>query len=134
MNPNSFFHRYNWGQNSLSGLGCWFVLLAIVLLLGPVGLRWIVNGLFILLGLVLIAPIVAFVGLRWWLQRQIVQDQCPACRYEFTGLANAEFDCPNCGTRLEVQDKQFVRLGQANTVDVTAIEVPVNRLEDSDTP
>jgi len=40
------------------------------------------------------------------------------------------FKCPNCGENLTVQKGHFQRFAPEGTIDVTAIEVPSQRLEE----
>ncbi|KGF73684.1 hypothetical protein DO97_12690 [Neosynechococcus sphagnicola sy1] len=117
-------------QLNLSGVGFWLTFLGILWLLGAVGLGWLVNSVLILLGLIFIAPVLAFFGFRWWLQRNLVQGECPICQFELTGLNRTQFQCPNCQESLKVESGQFVRLTPPGTIDVQAVEVTAQRLED----
>jgi hypothetical protein len=117
-------------QLNLLNLRPWLTLVGVVWLLASLGLGWLVNSLLIIFALVLLAPIVAFFGFRWWLQRNLVAAQCPVCGYEFTGLNNSQVQCPNCAESLLVQNNHFQRLTPAGTIDVTAVEVPAQSLED----
>jgi hypothetical protein len=113
-----------------SGLGCFLTLLLLALLLGSVGLGWVVNGVLIFLALLLLLPALAFWGFRWWLGRNLVDSQCPACNYQFTGFNGTECRCPNCEEALKVEGGRFSRLTPPGTIDVEAVEVPASRLED----
>lgn len=126
MNDN--FPKIIWSNNS--GLGCFLTLLLLALLLGSVGLGWIVNGVLISFALLLLLPAIAFWGFRWWLGRNLVESQCPACNYQFTGFNRTECRCPNCGEALKVEGGRFSRLTPPGTIDVEAVEVPASRLED----
>lgn len=117
-------------QLNLSGLSRGLILLATVLLLGVVGLGWLVKGFLILLGLLLISPVIAWLGFRWWLKRNLVEDKCPVCAYEFTGFNRIECQCPSCGEPLKVEQGHFSRLTPPDTIDVEAVEVLVRQLED----
>jgi predicted RNA-binding Zn-ribbon protein involved in translation (DUF1610 family) len=117
-------------QLNLLNLRPWLTLLAVIWLLGSLGLGWLVNSLLIIVGLLLLAPVLAFVGFRWWLQRNLVNDQCPVCVHEFTGLNNTQLQCPNCGEQLLVQQGHFRRFTPDGTIDVTAVEVQAKSLED----
>lgn len=119
MNEN--FPRLMWLNDS--GLGCFLTVVLLGLLLGSVGLGWIVNGVLILLGLLLLLPAMAFWGFRWWLQRSLVQAPCPTCGYEFTGFNGTECRCPNCAEPLKVEGGRFHRLTPPGTIDVEAVEV-----------
>jgi hypothetical protein len=126
MNQNSY---KNW-QFNLSGLSFWLTLLAIAWLLGSIGLGWIVKSLAVVIGLILITPILGFLGLRWWLKRNLVEQSCPVCQYEFAGINGSQLRCPNCSEPLKVEKGHFHRLTPPGTVDVKAIEVPVRQLEE----
>ncbi|BFM39830.1 hypothetical protein [Synechocystis sp. LKSZ1] len=115
---------------SESGLGCGLTALAFALLLGAVGLGWVVNGLLLALGFVLILPLLAFWGLRWWLKQSLIEGPCPVCGYEFTGFKGQECRCPSCGEALKTSPQGFERLTPPGTIDVEAVEVAVTVLED----
>jgi len=46
---------------------------AMLWLLGAIGLGWLVKSFFILVGLILVTPVIAFFGFRWWLRRNLIQ-------------------------------------------------------------
>jgi hypothetical protein len=117
-------------QFNLSGLSSLLTLLALSMLLGAVGLGWLVNGFLILMGLVLISPVIAWVGFRWWLKRNLVESRCPVCTYEFTGFNRTECQCPSCGEPLRVEQGRFNRLTPPGTIDVEAVEVSARQIED----
>ncbi|MCG6136318.1 MAG: hypothetical protein MET45_17010 [Nostoc sp. LLA-1] len=117
-------------QLSLENLRPWLTVLAVFWLLASLGLGWLVNSLLIIVGFFMLTPVVAFFGFRWWLQRNLVTDQCPVCNYEFTGLNNSQLQCPNCGEALSVQQGHFQRFTPEGTIDITAIEVPAKSLEE----
>lgn len=121
---------FNNSQLNLLNFRPWLTALAIAWLLASLGLGWLVNSLLIIFGLILLAPVVAFFGFRWWLERNLVTDQCPVCNYQFTGLNNSQMQCPNCGENVMVQKGHFQRFAPEGTIDVTAIEVPSQQLED----
>lgn len=117
-------------QLNFSNLSRWVTTLVIIWLLGSVGLGWLVNSFLILIGLLLLAPVLAFVGFRWWLQRNLVQNSCPVCRHEFAGLNRTQLQCPSCGELLKVDGGQFNRLTPPGTIDVQAVEVSTQPVED----
>ncbi|MGC8711504.1 MAG: hypothetical protein ACP5RH_03845 [Leptodesmis sp.] len=104
--------------------------LFLIWVLGAIGLGWLVKSLLILFGLILLAPILAFLGFRWWLKRNLVQSQCPVCNLEFVGLNQTEFQCPSCGEPLKVEHGHFNRMVPPGTIDVSAVEVPARQIED----
>ena len=117
-------------QFNFSNLARWLIILAVIWLLGSVGLGWLVHSFLILVGLLVLTPVLAFVGFRWWLQRNLVQNHCPVCRYEFTGLNRTQLKCPSCGEPLTVEQGQFNRLTPPGTIDVQAVEVPSQPVKD----
>lgn len=110
-------------QFNLSDAGNWLVLLIVIWLLGSLGLGWLVKSVLILMGLALIAPVIAFLGFRWWLSRNLIQDQCPVCNYEITALNQTQLQCPNCGEPLQAQQGRLQRLTPPGTIDIKAVEV-----------
>ena len=126
MNQNSLNNL----QLSITGFGRILTTIGFVWLLAALGLGWLVKSFFVLLALLLLAPVVAFLGFRWWLQKNIVQDACPVCRYEFTGLNGAATQCPSCGEAVQVEQGRFKRLTPAGTIDVDAVEVSATTIDD----
>ncbi len=127
---NNYSPKLLWLNNS--GLGCLLNLLLLAILLVSVGLGWLVNGFLILLGVILIAPVIGLWVLRWWVQRNLVEDQCPVCSYQFTGFNGVESACPNCGETLEVKNGKFQRITPPGTIDVEVVDVSVKQLDDPD--
>ncbi len=117
-------------QINLSGLGCWLTVFLVCWLLVSVGLVGVLKGAVVVIAFIGLAPVVAFAGLRWWLKRNLVEEPCPVCDYTFTGFNNAECRCPNCGEPLKVEAGQFKRITPPGTIDVDAVEVSVQQLED----
>lgn len=115
---------------NFSSLGRWLTALTIIWLLGSVGLGWLVNWFLVLVGLLLLVPVLGFFGFQWWLQKNLIQANCPVCRYEFTGLNKTQLQCPSCGEPLKVEQGKFSRLTPSGTIDVQAVEVPTKVLED----
>jgi ssDNA-binding Zn-finger/Zn-ribbon topoisomerase 1 len=126
VNRNSFSSL----QFNSSALRFWITLIAVIWLLGAIGLGWLVKSVFILLGLLLLIPVAAFFALPWWLKRNLVEDQCPVCQYKSTYLNGKQFRCPNCSEPLQVQQGRFHRLTPPGTVDVEVVEVSARRLDD----
>lgn len=113
-----------------SGFGCLLSFILVSLLFGSVGLGWIVNGVLIFFALIIIIPVIAFFALRWWLQRNLVEDQCPVCNYSFTGFNDTECRCPSCGEVLQVTSGKFKRIAPPGTIDVEVVEVSSSTLDD----
>ncbi len=104
---------------------------AVIWLLGAIGLGWLVKSFFILLGLILLTPVIAFIGLQWWLKRNLVQAACPVCQFEFMSLNQTEFSCPNCNEPLKAEHGQFHRLTPPGTIDISAVEVQAQPLDEA---
>lgn len=119
MNQN----RWESLQVGLASVGRLLMPFFILWILGAIGLGWLVKSLFILLGLILLAPVLLILGLQWWVRRNLVQGQCPVCSYEMMGLKNAELQCPSCGEPLRVTEGQFTRLAPPGTIDVDVVDV-----------
>ncbi|NET59816.1 MAG: hydrogenase maturation nickel metallochaperone HypA [Symploca sp. SIO2E6] len=116
-------------QLNLSGTGCWLTILVTCLLLGTVGLGFLVKGILLLLSLILILPVVGWLGFRWWLGRNLIADQCPVCGHDFTALNQTQFSCPNCGESLKIEQGHFSRFNPPGTIDVEAVDVSVKQIE-----
>ena len=96
----------------------WLTTLFIFWAFGAIGLGWLVNSIFILIGLFTIVPIVAFVGLQWWASSKIVTADCPVCSNTFTATKASQFNCPSCGEPLEAHNNQFRRITPPGTIDI----------------
>ncbi|PNW35562.1 UNVERIFIED_CONTAM: hypothetical protein BEN50_00160 [Euhalothece sp. KZN 001] len=110
-------------QLNLSGIGCWLTLIVGGLLLTFIGLDWVVNGVLIVLGLIIIIPAIALFGVQWWLKRNLVEDECPVCQYQFTGFNGTMSRCPNCSEPLKIEKGKFQRITPPGTIDVEAVDV-----------
>lgn len=99
----------------------WLLLFA--WLLGSLGLGWLVKFSLVVIGLLILLPIVGIFGLQWWIKRNLVQDNCPVCDYEISGLNGSQFQCPNCGEPLQVVQGKVTRLTPEGTIDVQAVDV-----------
>lgn len=117
-------------QVSFSGLRFLITIVAIIWLLTAIGLGWLVKSFFILIALLLLAPIVGYIGLRWWLKRNMLTAECPVCHSETVGLRNSQFNCLSCGEPLKFDNEQLVRVTPPGTVDVEVIEVPKEEIRD----
>ncbi len=126
MNQNSLNNL----QLSITGFGRILTIIGFAWLLAALGLGWLVKSFFVLLALLLLAPVVAFLGFRWWLQKNVVQDACPVCSHEFAGFNGAAIQCPNCGEALQVEQGHFKRMTLAGTIDVEAVEVSATTIDD----
>lgn len=114
----------------ISGLRFWLIFLASIWLLGSIGLGWLVKSFLIVIGIILVTPVLVFIGFRWWLKRNLAVDRCPVCDYESAGINNTQMRCPSCSEPLKVEKGHFLRLTPPGTVDVQAIDVTVKQLED----
>ncbi|MFM7471691.1 MAG: hypothetical protein ACKO5P_09315 [Nodosilinea sp.] len=110
-------------QFNLSGIGCWLTIIGLAWLLGAIGLGWLVKSVVLLMLLLVLTPVLFFLGLRFWFQRHLIRGTCPVCATALTGIAGTEAICPGCGTSLNTLATGFERLAEPGTVDVTAVSV-----------
>jgi hypothetical protein len=115
-NPNLF-------QIGLPRLQSWLTILAVFLLLGSLGLGWLVKSALILIGLAILTPIIGFLGFFWWVRRNIVEADCPVCSQPLQGMSGSEIQCTNCGELLKVTQGKLQRETPPDTIDVIAVEV-----------
>ncbi len=116
---------------NISNLGRWLAVIGVIWLISNQGLGWLINGFLILIALLLLVPVLGFFGFRFWLQSNLIQDACPVCHYEFTGLNKTQLQCPNCSEPLQVVQGKFNRLTPAGTIDVQAVEVSSQSRDDA---
>jgi hypothetical protein len=115
-NPNLF-------ELNLARLQPWLTIGVTVLILGSLGLGWLVKSALIIIGLLILAPIIGAVGFFWWLRRNVVAADCPVCNFSLQGVNGSEIQCANCGEVLKVAQGQLVRDTPPDTIDVVAVEV-----------
>lgn len=119
MNPNQPQRLFV----GLSAIRSWLTFFLIIWLLGFIGLGWLLKSLLVLVGLILVTPVLLFVGLRWWLGRNLIQGTCPSCGNPLTGLKNTQTTCPSCAQTVSVENSAFQRPAEPGTIDVQAIDV-----------
>ena len=119
MNPNQPQRLFV----GLSAIRSWLTFFLIIWLLGFIGLGWLLKSLLVLVGLILVTPVLLFVGLRWWLGRNLIQGTCPSCGNPLTGLKNTQTTCPSCAQTVSVENSVFQRPTEPGTIDVQAIDV-----------
>jgi hypothetical protein len=117
-------------QINIPSIGFWLTLIVFFWLIGAVGVVWLIKSILILIGFLILTPVIAFIGFRWWLKRNLVDAQCPVCSYQFTAVKGMEFRCPSCAEPLQVKEGHFIRLAPPGTVDVEVIEVSSQQLKD----
>ena len=115
MNPN------NLKSIQIRGLGVWLITLLVLFGLGSILPDWFIELSTVLVGLILIAPIAGFFGLRWWLSRNLIQGSCPVCAAPVSAFQSSEVQCQSCGEKLSVKNKEFVRPTPPGTVDVEVV-------------
>lgn len=116
------FYSFNSGGNNSSdrfkGIRFWLTTILVIWGLSFLGLGWIVNSVFILIGTLIALPIVGAIALQWWISRSIVTSSCPVCEHTSTAAANSQFYCPSCGEPLQVESRKFNRIAVPGTIDV----------------
>ena len=108
----------------------WLTTIAVIWFLGFVGLGWLIKSFLFLIGFITIAPILGFLGLKWWLGQNLIQGVCPVCQYEFTALSKSQAQCPSCGEQVCIENGKFQRLSSPGTIDIQAVEVTAQVVDD----
>jgi hypothetical protein len=126
VNQNSLINL----QLGLNGFGRLLMFLGFAMLLSAVGLGWLVKSFLFVMALLIILPIIGIIAFQWWVKKNIVQDACPICSAEFTGFNQSQMQCPNCGEPLKVEHGHFKRMAPEGTIDVEAVEVSAQVLDD----
>ena len=83
------------------------------------------DSFLILFAIISVVPVLAMVGFRWWVSRQIVEGTCPSCGATVTGLRGQTFQCTVCGTTMqgEKSGNFFVKDPSKATIDIDAKEI-----------
>jgi predicted RNA-binding Zn-ribbon protein involved in translation (DUF1610 family) len=106
------------GGDRWSGLRFWLTTLLVFWIFSAIGLGWLVKSFFILIGLVIFVPVIAFFGLQFWIKSNIVTADCPICSSTFNATKSSQFQCPSCGEPLQVQQNKFVRITPEGVIDI----------------
>jgi len=115
--------NFNQLQVRFPGLGCWLFVLVAVWLLGAIGIGGIIKSIFALVLFVVLAPVLAFLALQFWVKRNLIQGNCPVCEQTLAGLKNSKMPCPNCGTELSVTAEGFERFATDGVIDIQAVDI-----------
>lgn len=118
MNQN-----FNQLQVRFPGLGCWLFILGAVWLIGAIGIGGLIKSVFALVLFVVLAPVLAFLALQFWVKRNLVNGSCPVCDQTLAGLKNSQMPCPNCGTNLAVTADGFERSAPEGVIDIQAVDI-----------
>lgn len=102
----------------------------LIWLVAALGLGWLIKSLLYLILFLMLAPVVLLILGRWWLSRNLIQQPCPVCGYELTGLSVVETRCPSCGEVLEIKNKSFQRVTSPGTIDVEVVDVTAQAIDD----
>ncbi len=127
MNQN-----FNQLQGRFPGLGCWLFILGALWLLGAVGIGGIIKSIFALVLFVVLAPVLAFLALQFWIKRNLVSGSCPVCEQSLAGLKNSKMPCLNCGTELLVTEEGFERFAADGVIDIQAVDIQSSTVDLSD--
>ncbi|MEB3292524.1 MAG: hypothetical protein VKJ24_05140 [Synechococcales bacterium] len=121
MNSNNLQHVIASLSGGMQRL-FWLVLIIWLLTLGG-GL--LLKGALIFLALLIALPIVGILALQWWVKKNVIQDNCPVCHTQLSGLNGVQFNCPSCGEPLQGAQGKFQRIAPEGTVDVQVVDVQV---------
>lgn len=125
MNQN-----FNQLQVRFPGLGCWVFVLISFWVIGAVGITGILKSIFALVLFVVLAPVLAFLGLQFWVKRNLVEGNCPVCEQPLTGLKSVKTPCPNCGTEVTATADGFERAMTDGVIDVQAVDTNASTVMD----
>ncbi|MEM9087843.1 MAG: hypothetical protein AAGC93_03770 [Cyanobacteria bacterium P01_F01_bin.53] len=128
MNQN-----FNQLQVRFPGLGCWVFILGSAWLIGAIGLTGIIKASLVVILLLFLAPVMAFLALQFWVKRNLIEGNCPACEQSLTGLKNSKMPCVSCGTELSVTSEGFERFASDGVIDVQAVDIQASTVDLSDT-
>ena len=127
MNQN-----FNQLQIRFPGLGCWLFVLIAVWVLSAIGLSGVIKSIFGIVLFLLLAPVLAFFALRFWVKRNLVTGNCPVCEQPLTSLKSIKIPCPNCGTELSTTQEGFERLATDGVIDIQAVDIQAGAAEAGD--
>lgn len=125
MNQN-----FNQLQVRFPGLGCWVFVLISFWVIGAIGITGILKSIFALVLFVVLAPVLAFWGLQFWVKRNLVEGNCPVCEQPLTGLKSVKTPCPNCGTEVTATADGFERATTDGVIDVQAVDTNASTVTD----
>lgn len=118
MNQN-----FNQLQVRFPGLGCWVFALIAFWVIGAIGIKGVLGSIAVLILFLVLAPVLAFVALQFWIKRNLTQGNCPVCEQPLTGLSNTQVSCPNCGTEVSATADGFERVASEGVIDIQAVDV-----------
>ncbi|MEL7141463.1 MAG: hypothetical protein AAGM27_04170 [Cyanobacteria bacterium J06554_3] len=119
MNQN-----FNQLQVRFPGLGCWVFALIAFWVLGAIGIKGVLGSIAVLILFLVLAPVLAFAALQFWIKRNLVKGNCPVCDQPLTGLNNTQLTCSNCATEVSATADGFERVASEGVIDVQAVDVP----------
>ena len=122
MNQN-----FNQLQVRFPRLGCWLFLFIAV---WAIGLSGVIKSLFALVAFLVLAPVLAFLGLQFWVKRNLVEGNCPVCEQSLTGVKSLKIPCPNCGTEVVATADGFERAAADGVIDVQVVDVQASSAAD----
>lgn len=128
MNQN-----FNQLQVRFPGLGCWVFVFIAFWVIGTIGISGFITSVFALVALVLLAPVLAFFGLQFWVKRNLVEGSCPVCEQPLTGVKSLKIPCPNCGTEVVATAAGFERTQTDGVIDVQVVDVGATSADATDT-
>ena len=111
------FFRSTSGQVILWGGLIWLVLT------GRIGVLF--DSFLILFAIVTIVPVIALLGFRWWINRQVVRGTCPSCGATVTSLRGQTFQCTSWGNTMQDEESGnfSVKDPSSATIDIDAKEI-----------
>lgn len=94
-----------------------------LVLTGRIG--FIFDSFLFLFSFVTVVPVLAVLGFRWWLSRQLVRGECPSCGASITAVKGKSFPCPSCGNTVygESSGNFSVKDPTSATIDIDAKQI-----------
>ncbi|MEM9944682.1 MAG: hypothetical protein AAF810_01270 [Cyanobacteria bacterium P01_D01_bin.36] len=127
MNQN-----FNQLQGRFPQLGCWLFLLIAFWVVGAIGITGILKSIFALVLFLVLAPVVGFWALQFWVKRNLVEGSCPVCTQPLTGIKKMKTPCPSCGTEVMATSEGFERVAADGVIDVQVVNAQASTVDISE--
>jgi len=114
--------NFNQLQGRFPQLGCWVFLLIAFWVVGAIGITGIIKSIFALVLFLLLAPVLGFWALQFWVKRNLVEGSCPVCTQPLTGVKKMKIPCPSCGTEVVATGDGFERVSTDGVIDVQVVD------------
>ena len=124
--------NFNQLQGRFPQLGCWLFLLIAFWVVGAIGITGILKSIFALVLFLVLAPVVGFWALQFWVKRNLVEGSCPVCTQPLTGFKKMKTPCPSCGTEVMATSDGFERVAADGVIDVQVVNAQASTVDISE--